>query len=188
MPRYRITVLVLAAVVTIAGTAGCVSQPAIAVENVQIETLTPANTTLQVEIQATNPNSFDIPLQDVSFTVYSVEASGPRRLGSGATGPFTLPGGRTVTQTVPVTLDNEALLEAALVAVRANQDRMTFRVEGTVSGSIYGIVAINVPFSQERTITLQEMVGMTGVPVGEDDVRRVLGPGTTVASGTRIPT
>lgn len=179
MPRYLVPALLLACVLIIAGTAGCLSQPTVTVDSVQIGMLTPANTTLQVDVRITNPNSFDIPLQNVSFTVSSVEASGLRRLGAGATGPFTLPGRQTVTKTVPVVLDNEALLEAALVAVRANQDWMTFRVEGTVSGSIYGILPVNVPFSEERTITLQEIMGMTGVPVGESDVQRVLGSGAT---------
>lgn len=184
MPRHLIPALLLAAVLILAGTAGCLSQPSVTVDSVRIGTLTPANTTLQVDVRITNPNSFDIPLQNVSFTVYSVEASGLRRLGEGATGPLTLAGRQTVTETVPVILDNEALLEAALVTVRANQDRMTFRVQGTVSGSIYGIVPLNVPFSEERTITLQELVGMTGAPVGESDVQRVLGSGATSAAGS----
>ena len=123
MPRYLISVLVLAAILVIVGTAGCIAQPTVVVDSVRIGSLTPANTTLQVLVRITNPNSFDIPLQNVSFTVYSVEASGTRRLGEGATGPFTLPGRQTIDQTVPVTLDNQALLEAALVAVRAGQER-----------------------------------------------------------------
>jgi LEA14-like dessication related protein len=153
------------AVLMIALAAGCLSQPTVVVESVRIGSLTPANTTLQVEIQVTNPNSFDVPLQNVSFTVSSVELSGPRRLGAGATGPFTLAARQTVNQTVEVRLDNEALLETALVTVRAGEDSMTFRVEGTVSGSIYGILPVNVPFSEERTISLQELVGMAGIPV-----------------------
>lgn len=184
MSRYLAHVLLLAAVLMIVGTAGCISQPTIAVDSVRIGTLTPTNTTLQVDISITNPNSFDVPLQNVSFTVSSVEASGLRRLGEGATGPFTLLGRQTVNKTVPVILDNEALLEAALVAVRANQDWMTFRVEGTVSGTVYGIVPVNVPFSQERTITLEEIMGMVGVPVEETDVQRVLGSGAASAPGT----
>jgi LEA14-like dessication related protein len=182
MPRHLVPALLLA-VLIIVGTAGCISQPTVTVDSVQIGTLTPANTTLQVDVRIPNPNTFDIPLQNVSFTVYSVEASGMRRLGAGATGPFTLAQRQTVTRTIPVVLDNEALLESALVAVRANQDRMTFRVEGTVSGSIYGIVPVNVPFSEERTITLQEMVGMAGAPVGESDVQRALGTGTAGVAG-----
>lgn len=177
-------VLLIGVVLILAGTAGCIGQPTVTVDSVQIGALTPANTTLKVDVRITNPNSFDIPLQNVAFTVYSVEASGQRRLGAGATGPFTLPGRQTVDRTVPVVLDNEALLEAALVAVRANQDWMTFRVEGTVSGSIYGFLPVNVPFSEERTITLQELVGMTGTSVGESDVQRVLGSGTTNAAGS----
>src|SRR5674476_1298693 len=175
MPRYLISVLVLAAILMIVGTAGCIAQPTVVVNSVRIGSLTPANTTLQVLVSVTNPNSFDIPLQNVSFTVYSVEASGMRRLGEGATGPFTLPGGQTIDQTVPVTLDNQALLEAALVAVRAGQSSMTFRVAGTVSGSVYGIVDVNVPFQQDRTITLHELVGIAGVPVNEQQVRQAFG-------------
>ena len=182
MPRYLISVLVLAAILVLVGAAGCISQPTVVVDSVRIGSLTPANTTLQVLVRITNPNSFDIPLQNVSFTVYSVEASGTRRLGEGATGPFTLPGRQTIDRTVPVTLDNQALLEAALAAVRAGKGEMTIRVAGTVSGSVYGIVNVNVPFEQDRTVTLHELVGMAGIPVGEGDVRRVLGGGQAAVS------
>jgi LEA14-like dessication related protein len=175
--------LLLVAVLLVAGTAGCVSQPTVAVDSVRIGSLTPASTTLQVEIQVTNPNSFEIPLTNVSFTVSSVEASGTRLLGAGATGPFTLTPRQTVNLTVPVTLDNKALLEAALAAVRAGQTSMTFRVEGTVSGTAWGILPVNVPFSQDRTISLQEMLGLAGVQVGEDDVRMVIGGVKTVVGG-----
>lgn len=183
MPRYLLPVLVLASVLIIAGTAGCITQPTIVVDSVRIGSLTPANTTLQVHIRVTNPNSFDIPLQNVSFTVYAVDASGTRWLGEGTTGPFTLPGRQTVDRTVPVTLDNRALLEAALTAVRDGQDKMTFRVSGTVIGSVYGIVNVNVPFEQDQTLTLQEILGMAGVPVSEQQIRQGLGAAQTVASG-----
>jgi LEA14-like dessication related protein len=183
MPRYLIPVLVLAAILMIVGTAGCIAQPTVAVNSVRIGSLTPANTTLQVHVSVTNPNSFDIPIQNVTFTVYSVEASGTRRLGEGATGPFTLPGRQTVDRTVPVTLDNQALLEAALVAVRAGQSSMTFRVSGTVSGSVYGIVNVNVPFTQDQTISLQELLGMAGLPVGEQQVRQAFSTARTVVAG-----
>lgn len=186
MPRQL--VLVLAVILMIAGSAGCISQPAIVVQSVRIGSLTPANTTLQVGIQVTNPNSFDVPVQNVSFTVSSVEASGTRRLGAGATGPFVLPGRETVNRTVPVILDNEALLEAALVAVRANQSSMTFRVAGTVSGNAFGIISVNVPFEQDRTITLEEMLGMAGMPVGEQQVRQGLSVGAAGAGGVSTPT
>ncbi len=167
----------------IMGTAGCIAQPTVAVTSVQIGSLTPASTTLQVLVSITNPNSFDIPLENVSFMVYSVEAAGLRPLGEGATGPFTLPGRQTIDKTVPVTLDNAALLQAALTAVRAGQDRMTFRVEGTVTGSLYGIVTVNVPFQGDRTITLQEMLGMAGVPVSEQQVQQAFGMARSVISG-----
>lgn len=183
MPRYLVSVLVLATILMIVGTAGCIAQPTVVVDSVRIGSLTPANTTLQILVRVTNPNSFDIPLQNVSFTVYSVEASGSRRLGEGATGPFTLPGRQTIDQMVPVTLDNQALLEAALVAVRAGQDRMTFRVTGMVSGSVYGIVNVNVPFQEDRTVTLQELVGMAGVPVTEQQVQQAFGTARTVVAG-----
>jgi hypothetical protein len=97
--------------------------------------------------------------------------------------PFTLPGRQTVDQTVPVTLDNVALLETALVAVRAGQSSMTFRVTGTVSGSVYGIVNVNVPFTQDQTITLQEMLGMAGMPVGEQQIQQAFGTAKTVVAG-----
>jgi LEA14-like dessication related protein len=187
MPSQRFTlilaVLLLAVVVLIAGSAGCISQPTVTVDDVRIGSLTPANTTLEVEIQITNPNSFDIPLKDVSFTISSVEAAGPRQLGAGATGPFTLAAKQTVNKTVLVTLDNRALLEAALAAVSARQTSMTFRVEGTVSGSVFGIVPVNVPFSYDRTVTLQQMLGMAGIQVGENEVRQVLGGVKTVVGG-----
>ena len=186
MPRYLISVLVLAAILVLVGTAGCIAQPTVVVDSVQIGSLTAANTTLQVLVRITNPNSFDIPINNVTFTVYSVEASGTRRLGEGATGPFTLTGRQTIDQTVPVTLDNQALLEAALAAVRAGKSEMTFRVTGTVSGSVYGLVNVNVPFTQDRTVTLHELVGMAGIPVGEGDLRRVLGGARTVV-GSVIP-
>jgi LEA14-like dessication related protein len=181
MPRHLICVLVIAAVLMLVGTAGCIAQPTVMVDSVRIGSLTPANTTLQVLIRIANPNSFDIPIQNVSFTVYSVEAGGTRRLGEGATGPFTLPGQQTIDQMVPVTLDNQALLQAALVAVRAGQDRMTFRVTGTVSGSVYGLVTVNVPFEQDQTLTLQEILGVAGVPVSEQQVQQVLGATRMVA-------
>ena len=41
---------------------------------------------------------------------------------------------------------------------------------------------VNVPFEQDRTITLHELVGMAGIPVGEGDVRRVFGGAQTVVS------
>lgn len=186
MPRHLTSVLILAAILMIVGTAGCIAQPTVVVDSVRIGSLTPANTTLQVLIRITNPNSFDIPIQNVSFTVYSVEAGGTRRLGEGATGPFTLPGRQTIDQTVPVTLDNQALLETALVAVRAGQDQMTFRVTGTVSGSVYGLLTVNVPFEQDQTLTLQEILGVAGVPVSEQQVQQVLG-GVRTVLGSVIP-
>jgi hypothetical protein len=51
-----------------------------------------------------------------------------------------------------------------------------------VSGSIYGIVTVNVPFEQDQTITLQEMLGMAGMPVSEQQVQQVLGAGQTIMS------
>lgn len=183
MPRIFTLFLALAAVLAIAVATGCISQPTVAVEGVRVGTFTPANTTLQVGVQVANPNSFDIPLQDVAFTVSSVENGGLRRLGEGRTGPFTLPARQAISREIPVTLDNEALLEAALVAVRANQDRMTFRVAGTVTGDLYGLVTVDVPFEQDRTVTLQELVGRAGLPVSEADVRQVLGAARTVVSG-----
>jgi LEA14-like dessication related protein len=186
MARYLIAVLVLAAILMIVGTAGCIAQPTVVVDSVRIGSLTPANTTLQVLVRVTNPNSFDIPIQNVSFTVYSVEASGERRLGEGATGPFTLPARQSVDQTVPVTLDNQALLQAALVAVRANQNSMTFRVSGTVTGNVFGLLSVNVPFTQDQTITLQEMLGMAGVPVNEQQVQQAFG-GVRAAIGSVVP-
>lgn len=181
MPRHLTPFLVLAAILTIAGTAGCIAQPTVTVEGVRIGTFTSANTTLQVEVQVTNPNSFDIPLKDVAFTVDSIEANGTRRLGEGRTGLFTLPARQSITKNVPVTLDNQALLEAALATVRAGQDRITLRVSGTVSGDVYGIVTVNVPFEQDQTITLQELLGMAGVPVSEAEIRQALGAAQTVA-------
>ncbi len=183
MPRYLTSVLVLAAILMIAGTAGCIAQPTVAVESVRVGTFTPANTTLQVEVQVTNPNSFDIPLKDVAFTVSSVEAGGLRRLGDGRTGPVTLPARQSITRTVPVTLDNQALLNAALATVQAGQDRITVRVNGTVSGDVYGIVTVNVPFQQEQTIMLQELLGMAGMPVSEAQVRQALGAARAVSNG-----
>lgn len=175
---------VLAAVlVIVAGTAGCIAQPTVTVEGVRAGTFTPANTTLQVDISVANPNSFDIPLQNIAFTVSSVESGGVRRLGEGQTGPFTLLARQSVTKTVPVVLDNRALLEAALATVRAGQDRITIRVTGTVTGDVYGIVTVNVPFEQDQTITVQELLGMAGVPVSEADVRQVLGAARTIMSG-----
>lgn len=183
MPRHLAPVLVLASILLITGTAGCIAQPSVAVESVRVGTFTPANTTLQVDVTVTNPNSFDIPISDVAFTVYSVETAGVRRLGEGRTGPFTLPARQAIRKTVHVTLDNGALLEAALVTVRAGQDRVTIRVSGTVTGDVYNILSVNVPFEQDQTLTLQELLGMAGVPVGEGDVRRILGAGQAVASG-----
>jgi LEA14-like dessication related protein len=183
MPRHLTSVLVLAAVLMIAGTTGCIAQPTVAVQGVRVGTFTPANTTLQVEVEVTNPNSFDIPLKDVMFTVSSVEGGGTRHLGEGRTGPFTLPARQAILKNVPVTLDNQALLEAALATVRAGQDRITIRVSGTASGDVYGIVTVNVPFEQDRTVTLQELLGIAGVPVGEAEVRQVLGAVRTVAAG-----
>ena len=183
MPRIVTLFLVVAAVLVIAVAAGCISQPTVSVEGVRVGTFTPANTTLQVGVQIANPNSFDIPLQDVAFTVYSVESGGLRRLGEGRTGPFVLPARQAIAREIPVTLDNEALLEAALVAVRANQDRMTFRVAGTVTGDLYGLVTVDVPFEQDRTITLQELVRNAGLPVSEADVREALGAARTIATG-----
>jgi LEA14-like dessication related protein len=183
MPRYLVPVLVLASVLLIAGTAGCIAQPTVAVEGVRVGTFTPANTTLQVDVTVTNPNSFDIPISDVAFTVSSVETGGVRRLGEGRTGPFTLPARQALRTTVPVTLDNAALLETALATVRSGQDRVTIRVSGTVTGDVYDILTVNVPFEQDQTVTLQELLGMAGLPVGEADVRRILGAGRAVASG-----
>ncbi|MEN6343494.1 MAG: LEA type 2 family protein [Methanospirillum sp.] len=188
MPRHLTSILVLAAILMIVGTAGCIAQPTVAVEGVRVGTFTPANTTLQVEVQVTNPNSFDIPLKDVTFTVSSVEAYGTRRLGDGRTGPFTLPARQSITKTVPVTLDNQALLQAALATVQAGQDRITVRVSGTISGDVYGILTVNVPFTQDQTILLQELLGMAGVPVTETQIRQVLGaarggPGITIVVG-----
>lgn len=183
MPRYLPPVLVLAAVLAIIGAAGCITQPSVAVEGVQLGTLTPANTTLQVQVRVTNPNSFEIPLKDVAFTVHSVESTGLRQLGAGQTGPFVLPAGRTMDRTVPVTLDNRALLEAVLAAVRAGQDRITFRVTGTVSGDLYGLLTVNVPFEQDQTVTIRDLVGMSGMPVDEASIRQALGAARAVASG-----
>jgi len=182
MPRYLTSVLVLAAILMIVGAAGCIAQPTVAVDAVRVGTFTPANTTLQVEVQVTNPNSFDIPLKDVAFTVSSVEANGTRRLGDGRTGPFTLPARQSITRTVPVTLDNQALLQAALATVQAGQDRITVRVSGTVSGDVYGILTVNVPFTQDQTIMVQELLGMAGVPVSEAQIRQALGAAQAVSA------
>ncbi|NLX50322.1 MAG: LEA type 2 family protein [Methanospirillum sp.] len=171
----------------IAGTSGCIAQPTVAVQGVRVGTFTPANTTLQVVVQVTNPNSFDIPIRDVAFTVSSVESGGVRRLGGGQTGPFTLLARQSIAKEEPVTLDNEALLEAALATVRAGHDRITFRVGGTVSGDVYKILTVNVPFEQDQTVTLQELLGMAGIPVSEQDVRQVLGAARTGASGGAVP-
>lgn len=183
MPRIVTLFLVVAAVLAIAVAAGCIAQPTVAVEEVRVGTFTPANTTLQVGVQVANPNSFDIPLQDVAFTVYSVESGGLRRLGEGRTGPFTLPARQAIAREIPVTLDNEALLETALVAVRTGQDRVTFRVAGTVTGDLYGLVTVDVPFEQDRAVTLQELVRNAGLPVSEADVREALDAVRTIASG-----
>lgn len=182
MRRIVTLFLVIAAVLAIAVASGCIAQPTVAVEEIRVGTLTPANTTLQVGVQVANPNSFDIPLQDVAFTVYSVESGGLRRLGDGRTGPFTLPARQAISQEIAVTLDNEALLEAALVAVRAGQDRVSFRVAGTVTGDLYGVVTVDVPFEQDRTVTLQDLVRRAGLPVNEADVRQALGAARSVAS------
>ncbi len=182
MRRIVTLFLVVAAVLAIAVASGCITQPTVAVEEVRVGTFTPANTTLQVGVQVANPNSFDIPLQDVAFTVCSVESGGLRCLGEGRTGPFTLPARQAISREIAVTLDNEALLEAALVAVRAGQDRMTFRVAGTVTGDLYGVVTVDVPFEQDRTVTLQELVRRAGLPVNEADVRQALGAARSVAS------
>jgi LEA14-like dessication related protein len=183
MPRYLPSVLGLAAILMIAGTAGCIAQPTVAVTGVRVGTFTPANTTLQVEVQVTNPNSFDIPLKNIAFTVSSVENAGVRRLGDGQTGPLTLPARQSITKTVPVTLDNQALLNAALATVQAGQDRITVRVNGTVSGDVYGVVTVNVPFAQDQTITVQELLGMAGMPVSEIQVRQALGTAQAGMSG-----
>lgn len=182
MRRIVTLFLVIAAVLAIAVASGCIAQPTVAVEEIRVGTLTPANTTLQVGVQVANPNSFDIPLQDVAFTVYSVESGGLRRLGDGRTGPFTLPARQAISQEIAVTLDNEALLEAALVAVRAGQDRVSFRVAGTVTGDLYGVVTVDVPFEKDRTVTLQDLVRRAGLPVNEADVRQALGAARSVAS------
>ena len=63
---------------------------------------------------------------------------------------------------------------------------MTFRVAGTVSGSVYGIVNVNVPFQQDQTIALQDLLGMAGMPVGEQQVQQALGTAKTVC-GRRDP-
>ncbi len=183
MPRYLIPVLVLALLLAVVGAAASVAQPTVAVEGVQVGTLTPANTNLQVQVRVANPNVFDIPLKDVAFTVHSVESTGLRQLGAGQTGAFVLPAGQTNGRTVPVTLDNRALLEAALTAIRAGQDRLTFRVIGTVSGDVYGLATVNVPFEQDQTVTLRELLGMTGVRVDEATIRRALGAAQAIAIG-----
>jgi hypothetical protein len=82
---------------------------------------------------------------------------GARRACEGATGPVALAQRRTVTKIVPVVLDDGALLETAPVAVRAGRNRTTFRIEGAVSGSIHGILPVNVPFPEDRTIPLQDL-------------------------------
>ena len=182
MRRIVTLFLVVAAVLTIAVASGCIAQPSVTVEEVRVGTFTPANTTLQAVVQVVNPNSFDIPLQDIAFTVHSVESGGLRRLGEGQTGPFNLPARQTTSREIAVRLDNEALLETALVGVRAGQDRMTFRVDGTVTGNLYGLVTVDVPFVQDRTVTLQEVVQRSALPVSESEVREALGAVRTVAS------
>ena len=182
MRRIVTLFLVVAAVLTIAVASGCIAQPSVTVEEVRVGTFTPANTTLQAVVQVVNPNSFEIPLQDIAFTVHSVESGGLRRLGEGQTGPFNLPARQTTSREIAVRLDNEALLEAALVAVRAGQDRVTLRVAGTVTGDLYGVVTVDVPFEQDRTVTLQDLVRRAGLPVNEADVRQALGAAQSVAS------
>jgi LEA14-like dessication related protein len=180
--RLSMPLLVTALVIT-AGTAGCIAQPTVTVEGVQVGMFTPANTSLQVHVRVTNPNAFDIPVQDVSFTIHTVEGAGLRKLGEGRTGPMTLPAGQTISRAVPVILDNEALLEAALVTVRAGQDRMTFRVRGTVTGDLYGVVQVDVPFEHDQTVLIHDLLGAGGVPVDEAQVRQVLGVARGVANG-----
>ena len=177
MPRYLLPflILILAVLLAVIIVAGSVSQPTVAIEGVRPVTLTPASTTLEVDVRITNPNPFEIPVKETQFTVSAVEGSALRTLGTGNMGPFMLPAGQSSRLNVPVTLDNRALLDAALAAVKAGQDQMTFRVAGTVTGDLYGITTVDVPFEQDRTVTLQEVVGATGVRVDEAAVRKALG-------------
>lgn len=175
MPRYLVFVLILAVLLAVIGITGCVSQPTVAIEGVRPGTVTPASTSLEVEVGITNPNPFEIPVKEVRFALSSVEGDGLRPLGTGYMGPFVLPADQVIHQNVPVTLDNRALLDAALAAVEAGRDRITFRVTGTVTGDLYGVTDVDVPFEQDRTVTLQEVLGATGVRVDEATVRTALG-------------
>jgi len=180
MPRYLVPVLVLAVLLAVIGMAGCISPPTVAIDGVRIGSVTPDSTTLLVEVGITNPNPLEIPVQEVRFTVGVVEGTGVRPLGTGNAGPFVLPAGRASRQQVPVTLGNRPLLEAARVAVGSGQDRITVRVSGTVRGDLYGLTTVDVPFEQDRVVTLAEVLGSAGVPVDGAALERALGQAAPV--------
>lgn len=174
MPRYLVPVLLMAVLLAVIGVAGCVSQPTVTIEEVRPGTVSPTSSDLVVEVGITNPNPFDIPVKEAKYTVSAVEGTTLRPLGTGHVGTFVLPAGRAIRQSVPVRLDNRALLDAALAAIEAGRDRVTFRVTGTVTGDLYGVTTVDVPFEQDRTVTLQEVLGANGIRIDEAVIREAL--------------
>jgi LEA14-like dessication related protein len=130
--------------------------PKLTPKKVTVKALSPAAIDVNLELDATNPNSFALAVR--SFTA-KVRLAGQYEVGTTTVSrPFDLPAKATVPLSVPMSVPWSNV--APLVALGASGKDVAYDLEGTVSIGASS-VDLTLPFNASGTITHDQMVQAT---------------------------
>jgi LEA14-like dessication related protein len=144
-----IVVIVLAAVV--AGAFMMTPKPQITFRSMEVTSISLLKTDLNVTMSILNTYPVGGVVENVTFTLYYPGPGGDEVLGYGSGGGFMVPPGVNQEFSLPVTIDNLALIQAGFRLI--TQEEVKIRVKGSATLSVEGVI-FTLPFDQTTVVTL----------------------------------
>ncbi|QSZ67797.1 hypothetical protein RJ40_09915 [Methanofollis aquaemaris] len=138
--------------------AGCTSEPPVGppevtVTGVAVSDLSLESMDLVVFLAVDNPNPIEVTISRVEMDVSYSKDRAEVLLGSGTKGAITVPASNRTEVTVPITMDNAAMLSAAAVLLLSGE--LEVKVEGTMTIDA-GIASFDVPFEKTEKVSVRE--------------------------------
>lgn len=138
--------------------AGCTSEPPVGppevtVTGVAVSDLSMESMDLVVILAVDNPNPIEVTISTVEMDVSYSKDRAEVLLGSGTAGPIIVPASNRTEFTVPITMDNAAMLSAAAILLLSGE--LEVKAEGTATIDA-GVVSFDVPFEKIERVSVRD--------------------------------
>ncbi|MBP2147154.1 LEA14-like dessication related protein [Methanofollis sp. W23] len=138
--------------------AGCTSEPPVGppevtVTDIAVSDLSLESMDLVVFLAVDNPNPIEITIGRVEMDVSYSKDRAEVLLGSGTAGAITVPASNQTEVTVPITMDNAAMLSAAAVLLLSGE--LEVKVEGIATVDA-GVASFDVPFEKTEKVSVRD--------------------------------